>query len=339
MNIKSQSFGTAPNGEAASSWTITNESGLSLGLSDWGATIISVMQPDRNGVNDNVVLGFNDASRYIPTEGYQGATCGRFANRIAKGRFSLNGTVYELALNNGPNHLHGGDVGYNARIWNAEPYAEGDRAGILFSLNSPDGDENYPGNLSVTAEYALDESGRLYMDFHAETDAATIVNLTNHTYWNLAGRKSGDILNHRLTLHASRYLPVDDTAIPTGELASVEESPFDFRKEKAIGLHLGEVKGGYDHCVVIDGERGELRIAAEVLEPGSGRRLALYTDRPGVQFYSGNFLDGRSFPKHGGFCLEPQDFPDAPNQPNFPSVVLRPGDVYRHRSAVQFSVD
>ena len=338
MTITSRPFGTTPEGDKASSWTIENSSGLSLGLSDWGATIVSVMQPDRNEEVEEVTLGFKEASRYQSVEGYLGATCGRFANRIALGKFSLEGNDYELVCNNGPNHLHGGERGYNARIWDAEPYSEGDRSGVVFTLVSPDGEENYPGELKIRADYALDEKGRLYMDFHAETDKTTIVNITNHAYWNLAGASSGSIKGQEIKLHSSRYLIVDDGAIPTGEIRNVDSTPFDFREMKPIFRKMHEVSGGYDHCFVIDGDTGDLRIAVEALDPISGSKLTLYTDRPGVQFYTGNFLQGTPFLKNGGFCLEPQDFPDAPNRPEFPSTVLRPGETYHHRSFIEFTV-
>ena len=330
MNIKKQPFGTTPDGDTATLWTIENTSGLSLGISDWGATIVSVKQPDKTGRIDEILLGFDDASRYLSSEGYLGATCGRFANRIAFGKFSLNGKNYQLNCNNGPNHLHGGERGYNARMWQAAPYSEGGRSGVVFTLVSPDGEENYPGELRVSADYALDEEGRLFMDFKGTTDKTTIINITNHAYWNLAGAGSGSILNHLIKIHASGYIPVDETAIPSGEILSVEETAFDFRKEKPISRE-------YDHCMVIDGKFGELRAAVVVRDPESGRELTLYTNRPGVQLYTGNFLQGTPFPKNSGFCLEPQDFPDAPNRPEFPSVILQPGETYHHRSMIEFS--
>lgn len=339
MTITKHTFGTTPDGDNATSWTITNNSGLSLGITDWGATIVSLNQPDRNGKIDNVALGFPDASGYTASKGYLGASCGRFANRIALGKFVLDGKKYELFCNDGPNHLHGGERGYNARLWDAAPYSEGDRSGVVFTLVSPDGEENYPGTLKISADYALDESGRLYMDFKGETDKTTIINLTNHAYWNLAGESSGSIEGHLIKIHASSYLPVDDTAIPTGELRDVSGGPFDFLKEKTIMGDMSQVPGGYDHNMVIDGETGDLNVAVEVRDPESGRKLRLSTDRPGVQFYTGNFLQGNPYPKNGGFCLEPQDFPDAPNHPGFPSVVLNPGETYHHRSVIEFSAD
>ncbi|RKX89269.1 MAG: galactose-1-epimerase [Spirochaetes bacterium] len=330
MTIKKQPFGTTPDGDTATLWTIENTSGLSLGICDWGATIVSVKQPDKAGRLDEIILGFDDASRYLSTEGYLGATCGRFANRIASGKFSLGGKEYQLNCNDGPNHLHGGEKGYNARTWEAAPYSEGNRSGVVFTLISPDGEENYPGELRISADYALDEQGRLFMDFKGVSNKPTIINITNHAYWNLAGAGSGSILNHLLKVHASGYLPVDETAIPTGEILSVEGTAFDFRDVKPISRE-------FDHCMVIDGENGELRVAVEVRDPVSGRKLTLYTDRPGVQLYTGNFLQGTPFQKNGGFCLEPQDFPDAPNRPGFPPVVLQPGETYHHRSMIEFS--
>jgi len=335
--MRTNTFGIAPNGIEASLYSIESPSGLSMSLTDWGATIVSVRQPDRQGNIDQITLGFSNAASYLSKQGYLGATCGRFANRIAKGRFTLEGQIYELARNDGQNHLHGGDVGFNARLWQAEPYVEGDLQGVLFRYVSSDTEEGYPGELNVRANYALDGSGRLTMEFLAETDKTTIVNLTNHSYWNLAGIRSGSILNHHLVFHSSHYLPVDETAIPTGEIKSVEGSPFDFRNEKVIGQDIAKVLGGYDHCMMIDGKCGEIRNAVSLADPVSGRRLTLHTDRPGVQFYTGNFLAGTPFPKYSGLCLEPQGFPDAPNKPQFPSTVLRAGEVYHHRSFIDFS--
>lgn len=330
MTIKKQPFGTTPDGEEATLWTIQNTSGLSLGISDWGATIVSVKQPDKTGRLNEIILGFDDASRYLSSEGYLGATCGRFANRIASGKFFLGGKEYQLNCNDGPNHLHGGEKGYNARTWEASPYSEGNRTGVVFTLISPDGEENYPGELKVSADYALDEKGRLYMDFKGVSNKPTIINITNHAYWNLAGAGSGSILNHLLKVHASGYLPVDEAAIPTGEILNVEGTSFDFRDMKPISME-------FDHCMAIDGEKGALRVAVEVQDPVSGRKLTLFTDRPGVQLYTGNFLQGTPFQKNSGFCLEPQDFPDAPNHPEFPPVVLQPGEAYHHRSMIEFS--
>ena len=339
MSISSRPFGTAPDGSAATLWTISNAHGLSVSLTDWGAAVVSVMQPDRNGDAANVVLGFPDASGYLSQRGYLGATCGRFANRIAGGRFRLEGKLYELECNNGENHLHGGDTGFDSRLWRATPYSEGDLTGVIFRLESPDGDQGYPGHLKVSADYALDDNNQLTMEFIGDTDATTIINITNHAYWNLAGASSGDILGQELTLHCSAYLPVDEGAIPTGEKRDVAGGAFDFRHTKTIGRDIADTGEGYDHCMLVDGASGQLRPAAVAKDPASGRILELHTDRPGVQFYSGNFLTGDPFPRRSGFCLEPQDLPDAPNHPSFPSVVLRAGDTYHHRSLIRFYTD
>ena len=223
-----------------------------------------------------------------------------------------------MSCNSGAHHLHGGERGFNARLWDATPYSEGDRNGIVFTLASKDGEEGYPGELSVSADYGLDESGRLFMDFRGETDKTTILNMTNHAYWNLTGIPGRTVRDIELRINASHYLPVDETAIPMGKQMSVKGTPFDFQHVKTIGKELDLVNGGYDHCMVIKGEAGKLRLAAEASDPVSGRKLTLFTDRPGMQLYAGNFLNGNPFPKHGGLCLEPQDFPDAPNHPGVP---------------------
>ncbi len=337
MNITSRPFGRSCTGEDAFLWTLSHPSGLRISLSNWGATLVSVLQPDRNGQAENVILGFNDASGYTPSAGYLGAVCGRFANRIAHGRFTLNGRTFQLPCNDRGNHLHGGSRGFSFILWEAHPYTRDGGQGLLFRHTSPDGEESYPGTLEVEADYFLDSRGLLSMEFRAVTDADTIVNMTSHAYWNLAGPPFGPVTDHILTLRSSRYIPVDSLAIPLGDFHDSSGGPFDFLSGKTIGEHLARTEGGYDHCMVIDGPPGELRVAAHALHPASGRSITLSTNRPGVQFYSGNFLDGRPFGRHSGFCLEPQDFPDAPNRPEFPSVLLRPGERYRHVSTVEFS--
>ena len=334
MNISYQSFGTTPEGSKAVLWTLENSSGYSLSLTDWGATIVSVKTPDRNGRIEEITLGFKNASEYISANGYIGATCGRVANRIGKGLFTLEGKQYELICNYGNSHLHGGEKGFNERLWKAEPYSEGTLMGIVFTYISPDGEENYPGTLTVRADYALDEDGKLYMDFQAETDKTTIVNITNHAYWNLNGRKTQrpdkDIFNHILKLNSSDVLPVDNESIPTGEKNEVSGTEWDFREAKKISKE-------YDNCMIIDGSPGEIREAAQLWVPDNGRKLTLYTNRHAVQLYTGNSLNN-PFKKHDGVCLEPEDYPDAPNKKNFPSIVLKPGEIYRHRSIIEFSV-
>ncbi len=336
MKISSRSFGLSITGEKSTLWTVSSPSGISISLSDWGATLVSVLQPDRRGEANEVVLGFPDASGYTAEAGYLGATCGRFSNRIKNGQFTLNGTAYQLACNNGPNHLHGGEKGFSAILWKAEPYQSSERCGVLFRHTSMDGEEGYPGTLEVEADYSLNKTGLLSMEFRASAGRDTIVNITNHSYWNLAGKPFQPVNNHILSFNSSHYLPVDSTSIPTGELCSVSGTPFDFRKGKSIGKDLEKIEGGYDHCMVIDGTPGELRTAVYAEEPSSGRAIRLSTNRPGIQFYSGNYLSGNPFIKHSGFCLEPEDFPDAPNRPGFPSTLLRPGELYSHHTTIQF---
>jgi aldose 1-epimerase len=312
---------------------------------DYGATIIAVEVPDRQGKLANVTLGFPRLDGYLQRHPYFGSTVGRYCNRIAQGRFSLNGQTYTLAKNNGPNHLHGGEKGFDARMWQAEPSAGADQLSIRFTRRSPDGEEGYPGNLDVAAIYALNNNNELTMEFQVKTDQDTVVNLTNHAYWNLAGAGSGTIENHELTIEADQYLTVDDTLIPTGELAEVDGTPLDFRQPKKIGVDLQKIPdiGGYDHCFALRDPSGELALAARVKDPTSGRVMEIHTTQPGIQFYTGNFLDGTAvnggFAQHGALCLETQHYPDSPNQPKFPTTILKPGESYRQRTVHRFSVE
>ncbi|MHC4606973.1 MAG: aldose epimerase family protein [Planctomycetota bacterium] len=301
-----------------------SDAGLVMKLTSCGATVVSVEAPGA------LTLGFPTLEGYLVRHPYFGSTVGRFCNRIARGRFTLDGTEYTLAANDGPNHLHGGDAGFDRVIWDAEEIPGGAR----FAYLSRDGEEGYPGNLRVTAEYTL-AGGAMKVEFTATTDKPTPVNLTNHCYWNLAG--SGTILDHEVTIAADRYLPVDETLIPTGELAEVKGTRFDFTASRPIG------EGGYDHCFALNSGDGSLALAARVRDPKSGRVMEVHTTQPGIQFYTGNFLDGSpacgGFGKHGGFCLETQHFPDSPNRPEFPSTILRPGETYHEVTLHRFSVD
>jgi aldose 1-epimerase len=347
-------FGSTTAGDRVDLVTLTGPSGIEVDISTWGGIVTRLFVPDRDGELADVVLGHDRLEPYLAGTPYFGAIVGRYANRIAKGRFSLDGREYQLAVNNGPNHLHGGIRGFDKVLWTAEPYADETESGVVLRYTSVDGEEGYPGKLDVTVTVTLTAAGAFRIDYEATTDAPTIVNLTHHGYWNLAGQASGDILDQVLTVHAGRYTPVDSTLIPTGELAPVAGTPFDFREPFAIGTRIDvedeqlEFGGGYDHNFVLDGwsDDGVLRPAAVLLDPASGRRMEVLTTEPGIQFYSGNFLDGSDVGKEGavyayrtGLCLETQHYPDSPNHPAFPSTVLRPGETYRSTTVYRFSAE
>jgi aldose 1-epimerase len=344
------SFGTAPGGEPVTLYTLTNVRGVQIRAMTYGGIITSIKVPDRSGTSGDVVLGFDSLDGYVKGSPYFGALIGRYGNRIAKGQFVLDGRVYKLAVNNAPNHLHGGVRGFDKVVWDAAPIANAAGVGVAFTHTSPDGEEGYPGNLKTRVAYTLTDRNDLILEYQATTDKATPVNLTQHTYFNLAG--GGDILGHELMINADRYTPVDETLIPTGELASVAGTPFDFRKAIAIGARIAQnnpqLKNGkgYDHNWVLSRTGPGLQRAARVVEPKSGRTLEVATTEPGLQFYSGNFLDGTITGKGGavyrfrdGFCLETQHFPDSPNHPKFPSTVLRPGHTYSTRTVFTFGVE
>ncbi len=341
MPIAKDPFGAA-DGQAVDLYTITNTHGMTLRVATYGCIITELHAPGRDGKMGDVVLGFDALDKYLAGHPYFGATIGRFGNRIARGQFTLDGVDYQLATNDGDNHLHGGDKGFDKMVWQAE---EAGDAAIQFSYTSPDGEENYPGTLTVHMTYQLTDDNELRIDYEATTDKATPVNLTNHSYFNLAGEGAGDILGHVLTIEADQYTPVNDALIPTGELASVEGTPLDFRAATPIGDRI-EQAGGYDHNYVLRNQTGNLARAARVAEPTTGRVMEVLTTEPGVQLYSGNFLDGalagksgRVYHKHNGFCLETQHYPDSPNQPHFPSCILRPGEKYKTTTIYKFSVE
>lgn len=344
MTIQRSDFGKTPDGQTVSRFTISNSHGLRLVLSDYGAHVVAVETPDRDGKLANVTLSFDTLEGYLQRHPFFGSTVGRFCNRIARGQFTLNGKTYQLATNNGPNHLHGGEAGFDRKVWTAETFEKDGEAGVRFTRTSPDGEEGYPGNVQVVAVYSLNEKNEVTMHFEATTDATTVVNLTNHCYWNLGGAGSGQVLDHQLMLAADHYLAVDETLIPTGELAPVEGTPMDFTESIAIGSRIAKVGSdptGYDHCYVVRPNAGELRLAARVEDPKSGRVMEILTTQPGIQFYTGNFLDGSAgnggFGKHDAFCLETQHYPDAPNHPEFPSTELKPGEKFSATTVHRFS--
>jgi aldose 1-epimerase len=352
-NVEVSSFGTTPDGKDVELYTLTNESCMEARIITYGGIIQSLEVPDRDGRLKNVVLGFDNLNDYVTNNSpYFGAIIGRYANRIANGEFTLDGVTYQLAINNPPNSLHGGPGGFHTKVWDAESFERRESVGVRLAYTSPDGEEGFPGTLRTEVVYTLTNANALHIQFHATTDEPTIVNLTNHSYFNLAGEGSGTIYDHILKLNADRYTPVDATLIPTGEIAPVAGTPFDFRKPMKIGARIRDnheqilIGRGYDHNFVLNqGGNGPV-LAARVKDPGSGRVLTIRTTEPGIQFYSGNFLDGtlvgtsgRVYRQSDGFALETQHFPDSPNHPNFPSTVLRPGQEFDSMTVFKFSTD
>nr|WP_233454695.1 aldose epimerase family protein [Hymenobacter negativus] len=345
----SASFGKALDGTEIQLYTLTNKQGAQATITNYGGTLVGLLMPDREGKMDDVVLGFDNVSDYQSpafrkANPYIGALIGRYGNRIAKGKFTIDGKTYQVGVNNGPNSLHGGKVGYDQKIWEATPGTSPEGQTLTLKYLSKDGEEGYPGNLQITVVYTLTDNNALRIAYTATTDKATPVNLTNHAYFNLSHGVSKDILKHEVTLPADRYTVVDAGLIPTGELRPVKGTPFDFTTPHAIGERIAQVPGGYDHNWVLNAETGQ-HAAATVYDPASGRTLELTTDQPGIQFYTGNFLDGSLKGKggtvyglHAGFCLETQHFPDSPNEPKFPSTILRPGETYHTTSTYTFSV-
>ena len=351
VTVVRETFGHLPSGEQVESFTIANAGGVSLTAITYGAIIVSLNTPDRDGRVADIVLGFDSLAGYLGEHPYFGAVVGRYANRIARGTFTLDGATYTLAANNAPNHLHGGDRGFDAKLWTAEPFDGTDRAGVVLRYTSPDGEEGYPGTLHVRVTYTLSADDTFVIDYHAVTDAPTPVNLSQHSYFNLTGNPDRDVLNHVLTIHADRFTPVDSTLIPSGNVVPVSGTPFDFTTPHTIGARIEDdheqlrFGGGYDHNFVLSKSADQLSPAVTVVEPSTGRTLAIATSEPGMQFYSGNFLDGSLTGKAGhayahrtGFCLESQHFPDSPNQPAFPSTILRPGEEYHSRTVWRFGV-
>ena len=343
-DIDKMGFGKTPDGTPVELYVLKNGS-LMVKVMTYGAIVTEIDAPDRDGKPADVVLGFDNLEGYLGGHPYFGAAVGRVANRVANAKFSLDGKDYTLAVNNGPNSLHGGTKGFDKVVWKAEELPGPDPA-VRFTYNSPDGEEGYPGNLDVAVTYTVTKANELRIDYKATTDKATPVNLTNHSYFNLGGPASGSILDHELTLAADKYTPANETLVPTGKLAPVEGTPLDFTKPTPIGQRIKEIKAepvGYDHNFVVRDGGGRLAFAAKVKDPKSGRVLQVFTTEPGVQFYTGNFLDGSltgiggKYIRHGGFCLETQHFPDSPNHPKFPTSELKPGETYHETTIFTFS--
>ena len=343
-SVQKSAFGKTPEGTEVELYTLTNHKGMVAKVITYGAILTEIRVPDRHGKVGNIVLGFDTLDQYVKGSPFFGATTGRVANRIAKGRFKLEGKEYTLAVNNGPNHLHGGIKGFDKKVWRAEPMETKEGPAVKFTYTSPDGEEGYPGKLAVTVIYTLTERNELRIDYTATTDQATPVNLTNHSYFNLA--EAGNVMDHVLLLNADHYTPADETLIPTGEIAPVKGTALDFTKPAPIGMRIAQVMSfakGYDHNFVINGGGKKLTLAARVTEPKSGRVMEVLTTEPGVQLYTGNHLDGSLkgvggvvYGQHSGFCLETQHYPDSVNHPNFPSVVLRPGQTYKTTTVLRF---
>lgn len=354
--VEQEAFGVTPEGDSVDVYTVTNANGSSMRVTNYGGIILSLRVPDRDGTVEDVVLGFDSLEAYTresyrQANPYFGALIGRYGNRIDEGEFSIDGQTYTLETNNGPNHLHGGMEGFDQVVWDAEPFQRGDSTGVVLTHTSPDGHGGYPGRLDVEVTYTLTDDNALAIDYQATTTEATPVNLTQHSYFNLGGEGDGDVLDHRLMIAANEFTPVDSTLIPMGQFRDVAGTPFDFREFTAIGGRIDadnrqlNIGGGYDHNFVLRRQDSDsLHVAARAYDPDSGRLMTVRTTEPGLQFYSGNFLDGTftgksgtPYQQHAGFALETQHFPDSPNQPDFPSTLLQPDETYTSRTVYGFS--
>lgn len=349
MSVTEEAWGTTKDGLKVTLYTLRNDKGMEAKISNYGGTIVSLKVPDKKGVFADVVLGFENFADYESKSPFFGCITGRYANRIAGGKFNLEGQTYTLAVNNGPNHLHGGKIGFDKKVWQTSPMQIDKGVGLTLEYTSPDGEEGYPGALKCAVAYTLNDNNEFIITYSATTDKPTVLNLTNHSYFNLAGEGNGSILNHELTLFADQYTPTDDTLIPNGTLATVKGTPLDFTSPHPIGERIGAdfkplIQGvGYDHNYVISGPPG-LKKAAHVKDTASGRVLEVFTTQPGVQLYTGNHLNvtgkqGHTYKSRDGFCLETQHYPDSPNQPAFPTSVLRPGEMYQHTCIYKFSAE
>jgi aldose 1-epimerase len=350
--LNKQTWGKTPDGAAVDLYTLTNKNGVSTTITTYGGRVVTLKVPDRNGTPSDIVLGFDSLDGYLKDNPYFGAIVGRYGNRIAKARFRLDGKEYTLARNDGENSLHGGRKGFDKVVWTGKDASGPEGPAVELMYLSPNGEEGYPGNLAVTVRYTLTDNNELKIHYTATTDQPTVVNLTNHSYFNLAGQGAGAILGHEMMINADRFTPVDKNLIPTGELRDVAGTPFDFRKPTPIGARINDdneqlkIAKGYDHNFVLNSGGGQLALAARVHEPNTGRVMEVETTEPGIQFYTGNFLDGTIRGKNGavynfrnGFCLETQHFPNSPNEPKFPSVVLKPGEKYDTTTIYRFKTD
>ena len=342
--VDQETFGQTDRGANVDLFTLTNTSGHTVKITNYGGIVTSLLVPDKNGNLEDIVLGFDDFQSYLDGHPYFGAIVGRYANRIAGGMFELKGVLYKLAANDGKNHLHGGIKGFDKVVWNSESFKGKNEVGIKLSYVSKDMEEGYPGNLKVKVIYRLTNENQLMIDYFAETDKACPVNLTHHGYFNLTAGKQ-NILNHEMMIKASSYVVIDENLIPTGEIRDLIGTEMDFTQPNTVGSRIDQIKGGYDHCYVINKKPGQMSLIARVYEQTSGRVMEVYSTEPGVQFYSGNFLDGSIigkhdivYNKHFGFCLETQHFPDSPNRENFPTTMLYPGEKYTHSTVYQFSI-
>jgi aldose 1-epimerase len=347
--VTRSAFGTLPDGTGVELFTLTNSSGMEVRVINYGGIVTALKVPDRNGKLDDVVLGYDSLAGYVKNPAYLGALVGRYANRIGKAQFTLDGKTYQLAANNDGNSLHGGIKGFDKAVWQAESFEKPGQVGVVLTHTSPDGEEGYPGNLAARVTYTLSDANELSFDYSATTDKPTVLNLTHHDYFNLAGDGSGDVLGHRMQINADRYTPVDATLLPLGDLATVAGTPFDFRSLTPIGGRIDadspqiKLGAGYDHNFVINHQGNDLALAARVQEPKSGRVMEVRTTEPGVQFYSANHLDGFTgkaghiYNKRNAFCLETQHYPDSPNKSAFPTTTLRPSEEFHSRTVYAFS--
>jgi aldose 1-epimerase len=343
MKITKEPFGKTE-GKDVSLFTLTNNNNITVKITNYGGIVTHLMTPDKSGKTGDIVLGFNTLDEYLKGHPYFGALIGRYGNRIGNAKFTLNGREIKLASNDGKNHLHGGIKGFDKVVWDAEPFEKDDQVTLKLSYFSKDGEENYPGNLSCTVKYILNNRNELVIEYEAKTDKTTVVNMTHHGYFNLSGEGSGDILDHEMTIFSDKFTASDETLLPTGEIKSVTGTALDFTKSHAIGKNISQMNMGYDNNYVLNKKNDDLILAAKAVSPISGRIMEVYTTQPGIQFYTGNFLDGKytgksgkKYIKHSGFCLETQHYPDSPNKLEFPTTVLNPGEIYHHFCVYKFS--